>query len=201
MPTMPTMPTIQTTGSVPTGPDAEVPGSRVAAVRGMLTDQQCDLPDRLIRLQGWRGDDAVSARRAGAALRLAPATCAALAFAVALTHSLPLAVATLASALVGVFAANHPIEMAYNAFARRRRRASIPRNRAAKRLGCLIGTAFFAAITVSLLAGSHTVATVLAVAMGAVAAFVALTNVCLPSIMFIVARGIHRATGTSVFAR
>jgi len=195
------MPTTQTTHPSITAPDADVRESRVAAVRGILTDPRCDLPDRLIRVQGWRGDDAVSARRAGAALRLAPATCAVLAFAVAVTGSLPLAVATLASALVGVFAANHPIETAYNAFARRTGRASIPRNRAAKRLGCLIGTAFFTAITVALVTGNQNVATVLAVVMGSVAASIAITNVCVPSIVFTLMRGISRATATSLFTR
>jgi hypothetical protein len=182
-------------------PEATVPESRFAAVHGILTDRQYDLPDRLIRLQGWRHDDAAAARRAGAALRLAPATCAALGFIVAFTGSWSLAVAALASALVGVFAANHPVETAYNAFACRTGRAMIPANRAAKRLGCMVGTTFFAAITVALVTGHETTATTLAVVMGSVAAAVAITNVCLPSIIFVLVRGSHRATARSMFAR
>lgn len=193
--------TVQTTVPRSTTPDAVPPDSRISALRALITDAHCDVPDRLIRLQGWRGDDAAQARHVGAALRLAPAVCSVLAFTVAVTGSLPVVVAALASAVVGVFAANHPVETVYNAVARATGRTAIPTNRASKRLGCLIGTVFFTAVGVGLAAGNHAVATALAAIMGSVAAFVALTNICVPSILFILLRGVHRATARSLFAR
>ena len=158
--------------------------SNIADLKSVLSDPGFDRPARLLRLQGWRGDDLEAAVRAGSyAHRIAPATCAALAWVVAFSGSLPIALITLLSAIIGVFAANHPLESAYNVIARRRGGNPIPPNRAGKRLGCLMGTIFFGAASVAFMLDYVTAGRIIVGIMAAVATVVAVTNVCIPSII------------------
>jgi hypothetical protein len=158
--------------------------SNFADLKSVLTDPEFDRQTRLLRLQGWRGDDLGAAVRAGSyAHRIAPGFCAALAWVVAFTGSLPIALVTLVSAIIGVFAANHPLESAYNAIARRRRGNPIPPARAGKRLGCFMGTIFFGAASVAFMLDYVTAGQIIAGIMAALATVVAVTNVCIPSIV------------------
>jgi hypothetical protein len=174
--------------------------SNFGDLRTVLTDERFGRTQRLLRLQGWRGAELSAAARAGAATHLGPAVCAALAWVVVATGSLPIAVFTLVTSVVGVLAANHPVETLYNVFARRTGRGPIPRNRAGKRLGCAIGTLFFGATSIAFVADQMLVGRVIVGSMALVATFVAITGVCVPSIMFTLAFGANKATAPSLAA-
>jgi len=102
--------------------------------------------------------------------------------------------------VIGVFARNHPIELGYNRVASRVGMIPIPANRAGKRLGCAIGTLMLGACGIAFFVDQPTLARVLAIAMGCVAAFVALTNLCVPSIIFTLLWGSDLATAPSLVA-
>lgn len=169
--------------------------SRFGDLKTLLTDPRFEREANLLRLQGWRDDGltaAVDTNRI--AHRLAPAVCGGLSFAVIATGSTPLLLITLASAVVGVFAANHPIESLYNAIASRRGQQQMPANRAAKRLGCAVGTGFLASAAIAGAVGYNTLATVLLASLGSLALFVAATGICVPSIMSTMLFGSDRST-------
>lgn len=163
-------------------------------VAALLRDPRFDRPTRLMRLQGWRGDSLDDALAAGSAHRLAPGFCAAGASIVALSGSWSVSLVLALTAIVGVFARNHPVEAVYNAAARRSGRPPIPPNRAAKRLGCLLGTLLLGASTLALLLGAAGVGQVVAASFAAVAWVVMLTNVCVPSMIFVALFGAERST-------
>jgi hypothetical protein len=163
-------------------------------LNGILRDERFDHNSRLLRLQGWRGAALDEAVAAGSAHRLAPGFCAIGATAVAITGSWELALALMATAVVGIFARNHPIEAIYNRLAPSIGRARLPRNRAAKRLGCLLGTAFLGASALSVALGSSVLGQGIAGTFALVAGFVAVTNICLPSVIFVALFGGERST-------
>ena len=169
--------------------------SNIASLKAVLTDPEHDRSTNLLRLQGWRGDDLeASVGAASIAHRLGPAACGILSLAAAVTGSMAIVLITLATALVGVFARNHPFETIYNVVARRTGRQPLPANRAAKRLGCAVGSVFLAGAAVAWIIGFDTLATVLLVSLGSLALFVAATKICVPSMMFTLAFGVDRAT-------
>ena len=173
--------------------------SNYCALKSVLTDPKYDRATRLLRLQGWRGDDLDAAVQAGViGQRIGPVTCAALAWVVAITGSVPIAVIALISAIVGVLAPNHPSESIYNMIAHRFGGTSVPPNRAAKRLGCLIGTIFFLAASAALVLDYTTAGQIIAGVLAGVATFVAVTNVCIPSMIYTLLFGVRRAVGPSI---
>jgi hypothetical protein len=180
--------------------DSDAGTSRVDQVRSALGTASVPRSVRLLRLQGWRSTELAAAIRAGNAHRAAPAICAALAWVVVVTASVPIAIFALSTAIVGVVASNHPAELAFNAVARRAGRPAIPANRAAKRLGCLIGAVSFGAATFAFAVGLPLAGRVVMGVMAVVATFVAATNVCVPSIIFTLMWGADRATATSLIA-
>lgn len=158
----------------------------------ILADHERDWNTRLARLQGWRGADTRQAVNAKWAQRLAPAACGLGALAGALLTS-PLVVGFFAAtAVVGTLAPNHPVEMIYNALARRQGRDPLPANRAAKRLGCAIGVLLLGGSAVAFVLGATTVGVVLALVMAVTALFVAATGICVPSVMFTLVWGAER---------
>lgn len=166
----------------------------VTATTSLLTDARFDRPTNLARLQGWRGAELDAA----VAIcphphRIAPAACSVLALASAATGSIPLILATLATALAGVFARNHPFELAYNLWAGPRGRA-LPANRAAKRFGCAVGSLHLAGGAVALALGRAVVADVALVSLGGLALFVAASGICVPSLLFTLRFGADRGT-------
>lgn len=163
-------------------------------VTEILGDSEFDNPTCLLRLQGWRGAELDEAVAAGNAHRLAPGFCAVGASAVAITGSWALALALMATAVIGVFARNHPLEAAYNQLARSTGRPPIPRNRAAKRLGCLLGTVMLGGSVLSIVVGASLTGQAIAGAFAIVAWFVTLTNICVPSAIFVTLFGIERST-------
>ena len=164
----------------------------------LLRDPASTWTERRTRLQGWRGDDACRADAAVGAQRLAPAACAIGSFAgIALESSLVLG-AFAATAVIGAFAPNHPFEWIYNAWAARHGRATLPANRAAKRLGCAMGVVFLGGAAVAYAAGAATVGLVLALVLGVTATFVATTGICVPSMLFTVLWGTERACASGL---
>jgi hypothetical protein len=159
----------------------------------LLSDRSLPRARRLTLLQGWTGDDADRAETAAGAQRIAPAVCAAGATLGVITGSWPLLAFFAATAAVGRVAANHPFETLYNHLAARSGRPQLPANRAAKRMGCAMGAVFLGGAAVAFAAGATTWGVVLAGLLAAVAAFVAATGICVPSIMFRLQFGHHRA--------
>lgn len=176
--------------------------TRFGDVKTLITDPRFARDENLLRLQGWRDEGLSEAVGTNwIAHRLAPAVCGGLSLAVIATGSTPLLLITLASAVAGVFAANHPVESLYNAFASRRGRQPMPRNRAAKRLGCAVATLFLAGAAIGGALGYDTLATVLLAALGSLALFVAATGICVPSIMSTLMFGSERGTRRRLIGR
>lgn len=175
--------------------DTSTEKSNVASLKDVLTDPAHDREANLLRLQGWRGSELhASARTTRFAHRLAPAACGILSLVAAVTGSMALVLITLATALAGAVAPNHPFEMVYNAIARRTGGQPMPPNRAAKRTGCAVGSVFLAGAAIAWVVGLDILATVLLVSLGSLAIFVATTGLCVPSMMFILFFGAERST-------
>jgi hypothetical protein len=149
---------------------------------------------RRTRLQGWRGDDAERADAAVVAQRFGPAACAVGAFAGAWLRSPTVLAVFAGTALVGTFAPNHPFEAIYNRWAVGHGRTALPHNPAAKRLGCAIGLVFLGTSAIAFAVGAPTVGLALALVLGVTALFVAMTGVCVPSILFTLLWGAERAS-------
>lgn len=167
----------------------------VRDVTSLLTDRSLTWTRRRTLLQGWRGEDAACADAAPVAQRIGPAVCATGAGVGALLESPAVLGLFAATALVGAVAPNHPFEAVYNRWRRTRGLHGLPANRAAKRLGCAIGAVFLGGAAMAHVFGAGTLGTVLAVVLGATATFVAITGICLPSILFTIVWGVERATG------
>lgn len=169
-------------------------GGRLHALTALVSDPTMDPATKRARLQGWRGADLERAVAAGGAQRLGPAVCGSLALVAAVTGSTLVLLVTLATAAVGVVAANHPVETLYNRIAARRARPQLPANRAAKRLGCALGTTFLGGAWIAAAVGSTALSTVLLVQLGGLALFVAATGICVPSIVFTLLFGADAGT-------
>lgn len=170
-------------------------------VRNLLSDRRFDWSTRLIRLQGWRGKDARQAIAAGWAHRLAPGVCAAGGLVGALLAS-PVVLGFFgATAVIGTFAANHPVEAVYNALAPRWGRTRMPSNRAAKRLGCLLGSVHLLGAAVAFAYGLSWLGFALALPLAGLAAIVAVTGLCIPSIVYTIPFGAEAATAPSLWGR
>jgi hypothetical protein len=164
----------------------------------LLTDSSMSWTERRTRLQGWRGEDAEQADANPVAQRMAAAVCAAGAGLGAVRGS-PIILAVFAStALFGALAPNHPFEWVYNRGASRRHRAPLPANRAAKRLGCAMGVVFLGGSAVAYALGVSTLGVALALVLGGTAAFVAVTGICVPSMVFTALWGAERGAAPSL---
>ncbi len=170
------------------------PGAPPTTVRAVLTDPRHDWTSRRMRLQGWRGRDVTQAIAAGWLVSVAPAACAIGSLAGAVLQSPLLLLALAATALVGAVGPHHPFEVVSNEIARRRGRTPTPPNRAGRRTGCTIGTIVLTSAAAAMLWGAPTLGAVLAGGLGVVAAFVAATNICIPSMVLTVLRGAEACT-------
>lgn len=165
----------------------------------LLRDDSLTRAQRLSRLQGWRGVDAARAEGAPLAQRIGPAVCAAGALlGAALQAPLVLAVVA-ATALAGAVAANHPFEVACNRWVVHRGGRRLPANRAAKRFGCAIGVVFLGGAALAFAYGATTLGLALSLVLGCTAAFVAVTGVCVPSMVFTLVWGAERAAAPGLF--
>jgi hypothetical protein len=166
----------------------------------VLGDPSLTWAERRTRLQGWRGDEAECADRAPVAQRVGPAGCAVGAGIGVAFESPPVLAAVAATAVVGALAANHPFEVVYNWWARRRGGVALPPNRAAKRLGCAMGVVFLGGSALSYAVGASTAGFVLGAVLGGTAAFVAATGICVPSAIFTVLWGVDRGCEPNLVA-
>ncbi len=160
----------------------------------MLTDDQYAWGERLARLQGWRGRDAAQAAAAQSAQRLAPALCAVGAIVGGALSSPEVLAFFAATAVIGAHADHHPFEVVYNATARRLSWPTLPANRAAHKLGCVLGITFLGGAALAFAAGAATVGLILAGIIGATGIFVAATGICVPSLVFTLLWGAERGS-------
>lgn len=168
-------------------------------IKSILADSDFDRDMQLVRLQGFREAEAEQALRSTIGGRLAPAVCGGGAvLGVVITSPLLLGILAF-TALIGVFAANHPVESAYNAVARRRGITQVPTNTAGRRLGCFIGTFFLGGAAFAYTSGATVIGAVLGLSLGSLALFVATTNICVPSVIFTLIRGSGRTQFHSFF--
>jgi uncharacterized protein DUF4395 len=166
--------------------------SNIQDVRTILTDDRFDRDMRLTRLQGFRGNDADKALKAGFGARIGPAVCGAGGIlGVVLASPWVLGFFGVLAA-IGAFAPNYPAETLYNVFARRNG-TEIPPNPAGRRLGCLLAAVFLAGATIAYVIGATIVGAILGLALGTLALFAAATNICGASIIFTLLRGSDRA--------
>ncbi len=137
---------------------------------------------------------------AGPAASLGPATCGLVSAVVAITGSALLAAMLMMTALVGVFASNHPIELLHNTIARRLGRPEIPPSRAAKRFACSLGASLLIGAVMTDALGADGWALGFALTMTVVPLFVAASGICVPSLLFSLALGTEAATAPSLFS-
>ncbi len=172
--------------------EAKAPMNHYRQLSSILTDDKFERNMRLVRLQGFRDDEAEQALRSGFGGRLGPAVCGIGAIVGVLLAS-PLLLGALAlMAIIGVLAPNHPVEVLYNLLARYRNTTEVPANTAGRRLGCFIGVILLGGASLAYVTGSDTTGAVLGLTIGLVAVFVAATNICVPSIVFTLIRGAER---------
>jgi hypothetical protein len=163
-------------------------------VRRILKDPRRARPERLLRLQGLRDEPLAQGLAAGWSVRLGPAACA-VAGAVALVVASPVLYLAFAGlGIVGAVAPHHPVEMLSVVWARGTGRTPPPANRAARRSGCLAGAALFALAALGLTVGPAALYWAAGLVMVLLPAFVAATNVCVPSLVFTLFLGADRAT-------
>jgi rhodanese-related sulfurtransferase len=129
------------------------------------------------------GDRALADIQSG--LRFAPALCAAgVAAGTALASPLIL-VGMMATAAVGAAAPRHPFDLVYNYAVRHVvRKPAVPRNAPPRRFSCGVGAAWLAVTVSAFLAGWDGVGYLLGAGLAAMAAFVAVTHICLPSLVY-----------------
>lgn len=141
--------------------------------------------DRRLAIQGYATGAGCDLASLAAGARFAPALCAIGAAAGTVLQSPLLLGAMMVLAFAGAATSRHPFDHLWNAALRKPvGRSPLPPNGAPRRFACGLGTAWLAATIVAFLAGWEVAAFVLGLSMTAVAALVATTHVCLPSIVY-----------------
>ena len=163
-------------------------------LQAILTDPDHDWLTRRQRLRGWRGADLDAAVAAHVGTRIGPATCAFGALVGAGIASPVLLGALAVLSAIGIIAPRHPVETVFAAVSRRRGWPVAPPNRAATRSGCVMGTVCLTVATVTIAAGAAGIGRAVAAGLGGLAAFVAATGICVPSMGFTLVFGAERAT-------
>jgi hypothetical protein len=169
-------------------------------VRQILTDPAFTKTQRLLRLQGLRGADLAQGEAAGWAVRLGPAQCAVFGLVALLLASPHVYLVLAVPALIGGFTPNHPLERLYSRWARHTGRVPLPANRAARRSACLAGGVFFLAAAWGLAVGPAQLYWVAGISMVLVPGFVAMSDLCAPSLVFTLFFGAERASSASLDA-
>ena len=118
-------------------------------------------------------------------LRFSPALCAAgVAAGTALASPLILA-AMMATAIVGASTPRHPFDWLYNYGVRHALgKPAIPRNAAPRRFSCAVASVWLVGTIGAFLAGWDVAGYILGAGMAGMAAFVAVTHICLPSLVY-----------------
>ena len=166
----------------------------------LLTDPRHDWRSRKLRLQGFRDGQLAQVCSTGPAASMAPAVCGSVSGLIAVSGSALLSASLGATAVLGVFISNHPIELAYNVGARRAGRVMIPPSRAAKRFACFLGASFLIGAAVSYALDADRLGLTFALIMTVVPLVVAASGVCVPSLMFTLCFGTAAATRPSLWS-
>ncbi len=118
-------------------------------------------------------------------LRFSPALCAAgVALGTALASPAILAV-MMATAVVGASTSRHPFDWVYNYGVRYAlRKPAIPRNAPPRRFSCAVASVWLVGTIGAFLAGWDLIGYILGAGMAGMAAFVAVTHICLPSLVY-----------------
>jgi rhodanese-related sulfurtransferase len=119
-------------------------------------------------------------------LRFSPALCA---FGVAVATALasgPLVLVMMLTAASGAATPRHPFDYLYNGAVRHViGKPAIPRNNAPRRFSCAVGAVWLTVTAGMFFAGWTVAGYILGAAMAAMAAFVAMTHICLPSLVYL----------------
>lgn len=118
-------------------------------------------------------------------LRFSPALCATGVAAGTALASPPILLAMMATAVIGGATPRHPFDWLYNSAVRHvLGKPAIPRNGAPRRFSCTVASVWLAVTVVVFIAGWDVAGYVLGAAMAGMAAFVAATHICLPSLVY-----------------
>ena len=151
--------------------------------------------ERLLALQGWRGEGLDLACSAAPADRLAPAFCMLGGLAVALTQSIPLALVLAATAVVGAVTGRHPVESLHQLVVRAAGRGHVaPLGSAARRFTCAVAATWLLVIVGALALDATGLGVGLSFTLAAVAAVYTTLGFCIPATVFTLLFGAERAT-------
>lgn len=139
----------------------------------------------LLDIQGFENVDDATLARTQAWLRVAPALCAVVG-AIGTVMAAPAVLWSLAGvAVAGAVLPFHPFDAVYTLGVRRvTGGAALPANRAPRRFACALGSAWLLAAGLAFAGGYAAAGYALGASFTAVAALVATTHVCIPSLVF-----------------
>lgn len=139
-----------------------------------------------LTMQGYGALDDEARRQLWLGLRFSPALCVTgIAIGTALQSPAVLLALALTAFLGGFVTAKHPFDWVYDAAVRPLVGGpAIPPSPAPRRFACQLATPWIVAVAVAFLAGAEVVAWALAVPLLVVGATVAITNWCLPSLIY-----------------
>ena len=167
-------------------------------VREILNDGRHERATRLIRLQGWRGEESAQAVASGWIVRLGPAVCSIGALLGVVLQSSVLLLVMALGAAIGAVTGKHPAVMVANAVVQPLGRTPQPPSRAGSRFGCFVGAVFLTASAVAYGLEFPVVGAVFGLFIAGLAAFVAATNICVPSIVVTTFGGTEYCTQASL---
>jgi hypothetical protein len=153
---------------------------------------------RRVEAQGFHGLDDAALAEIGPWLRWSPALCAVLMAAATISASPPALWTLAALAALGAVLPAHPFDLLYNGVVRRLTGTRpIPRHGPQRRFACGLAAAWLAGTALAFRAGAEALGYALGGALTAVAAVVAVTNFCLPSLVYNAVVGRRRSAGAS----
>ena len=140
---------------------------------------------RRLESQGCIGVGEQALRDIQSGLRFAPALCGA-GIAVGTVLASPWVLGfMMLTALIGAATPRHPFDLLYNHAVRHAiSKPAIPRNGAPRRFSCAVGTVWLAGTIGAFLLGWDVAGYVLGLSMAGMALFVAVTHICLPSLVY-----------------
>ncbi len=140
---------------------------------------------RRLEAQGFRSLDEAALAEIGPWLRWSPALCAAVMAAGTILASAPVLWALAAIALLGAVFPAHPFDLVYNGVVRHLTGTRpLPRHGPQRRFACGMAAAWLAATGLAFHQGATALGVVLGATLTAVAGIVAVTNYCIPSLVY-----------------
>ena len=140
---------------------------------------------RRLEAQGFRSLDEVSLAEVGPWLRWSPALCTIVMAAGTILRSPPVLWALAAIALLGAVFPAHPFDLLYNGVVRHLTGTRpFPRHGPQRRFACGVAAVWLAGTGLAFHRGATTLGIVLGAALTVVAGIVAVTNYCIPSLVY-----------------